>query len=95
MLQRGLFRGFKWSLCQLVQHQGEVPRGDARPTFGSVSVETFQETSEILIFADVNGRIPNLSAMADLWYLAVTSYPQTGTEQARIGSWLITLQGMP
>ena len=55
MLQGGLFNWFKWSLCQLVQDQGEVPRGDSPPTFGSVSVETIQETSEIFILGDING----------------------------------------
>ena len=58
MLQRGLFKGFKRSRCQLVQHQGEVPGGDTPPTFGSVSVEVIQETSEIFIFADTGRRIP-------------------------------------
>ena len=55
VLQRGLFEGFKWSLCQLVQHQGEVPGGAAPLTLGSVSVETIQETNEIFIFTDING----------------------------------------
>ena len=53
MLQGGLFNWFKRGLCQLVQNQGEVPGGDSPPAFGSVSVETIQETSEILIFADI------------------------------------------
>ena len=43
---------------QLVQHQGEVPVVDNPSIFGSVSVETIKKTSEILIFADINGRIP-------------------------------------
>ena len=60
MLQGGLFNGFKWSICQLVQKQGEIPGGDAPPTFGPVSVETIQETSEILIFADIYGCISQL-----------------------------------
>ena len=55
--QGGLFQGFKGSLCQLVQHQREVPGGDAPPALGSVSMETIQETSEILIFADINGDV--------------------------------------
>ena len=55
MLQRGLFYWFEWSLCQLVQHQGEVPAGDAPPILGSVSMEIVQETSWILIFADIYG----------------------------------------
>ena len=57
MLQRGLFKGFKGSLFQLVQHLGKVPRGDAPLTLGSASVETIQETSEILIFADIDGGV--------------------------------------
>ena len=40
-----------------MQHQREVPGGDAPPALGSVSNETIQETSEILIFADINGDI--------------------------------------
>ena len=55
MLQRGLFKGFKGSLCQLVQHQGKVPGGDAPLTVRSIYVETIQETSEIFIFADIYG----------------------------------------
>ena len=54
MLQSGLFKGLKWSLCQLVQNQGEVPGGYAPPTLRSISVETIQERSEIFIFADIN-----------------------------------------
>ena len=53
MRQRGLLEGFKRGLCQLVQHQGEVPGGEAPPTFRSVSVEAIHETSEIFIFADI------------------------------------------
>ena len=55
MLQGGLFNRFKWSLCQLVEHQGEVPGGDTPQSFGSISVKTIQETNEIFIFADMNG----------------------------------------
>ena len=62
MPQRGLFNWFKWSLCQLVQHQGEVPGGDTPPTFRSVSVETIQKTSEIRIFADIYGQIPQFDS---------------------------------
>ena len=40
-----------------MQHQGKVPRGDDPLTLGFVSVETIQETSEILIFADIDGRV--------------------------------------
>ena len=57
MLQRGLFDWLKWSLCQQVQNQGEVPGGGSPPAFGSVSVETVQETSENFILADINGRV--------------------------------------
>ena len=57
MLQRGLFNWFKWNLCQLVQHQEEVPGGNFPSSFGSVSVETIQEMSEIFIFAYVNGSV--------------------------------------
>ena len=57
MLQGDLFYWFKWSLCQLVQNQGEVPGGDSPPAFGSISMETIQETSEIFILADFDGRI--------------------------------------
>ena len=38
-----------------MEDKGEVPGGDAPPAFGSVSVEIIQETSEIFIFADING----------------------------------------
>ena len=55
MLERGLFKRFKESLCQLVQHQEKVP--DVPTTLASLSVEAIQESSEILIFADINGRI--------------------------------------
>ena len=40
-----------------MKYQGKVPGGDAPPAFGSVSMETVQETSEILIFADINSGI--------------------------------------
>ena len=66
MLQRGLLKGFKWSLCQLVQHQGEVPGGDAPLTLGSVSVEAIQETNEILTLLIFMGEFPSLSAKTDL-----------------------------
>ena len=58
ILQRDLFKGFKRSLCQLVQYQGEVPGGDVPPTFRSVSVEAIRETSEIFILADIDSCIP-------------------------------------
>ena len=49
-----------------VEHQREVPGGDAPPALGSVSMETIQETSEILIFADIYSDIARLSAIAYL-----------------------------
>ena len=55
MLQGGLLDWFKWSLIQLVLNQLEVPGGYAPPAFGSVSVETIQETSKIFVLADVEG----------------------------------------
>ena len=57
---------FKGRLCKLVQHQGKVPRGDAPLTLGSVSVETIQEMSAIVIVADINGQISQFVSMADL-----------------------------
>ena len=51
------FKRFKGSLCELWKHQGKVPGGDAPPTLESVSVEAIQETSEIIIFAVINGGI--------------------------------------
>ena len=46
-----------------MQHQREVPGGDAPPALGSLSMETIQETSEILIFADINGDIAHFIAL--------------------------------
>ena len=43
-----------------MKNQGEVPGEDSPPAFGSVSVETIQETSEIFILADTDGRISQL-----------------------------------
>ena len=40
--------GFRKSLCQLVQDQGKVPRGNESATLRSVSMENIQEMSEIL-----------------------------------------------
>ena len=47
-----------------MQNQCEVPGGDS--LFESVSVETIQETSEILSLLMLKGEFPSLSAMADL-----------------------------
>ena len=66
MLQGGLLDWFQRSLIQLVQNQWEVPGGYAPPAFGSVSVETIQETSEILSLLMLKGEFPSLSAMAEL-----------------------------
>ena len=49
-----------------MQYQGKVPGGDVLPALGSVSMETIQETSEILFFAELMVELPSLSAMADL-----------------------------
>ena len=57
MLQGGLFNWFKMTLVSWCKNQGEVPGGDSLPAFGSVSVETIQETSEIFILTDLDGRI--------------------------------------
>ena len=57
MLQGGLFNWFKMTLVSWCKNQGEVPGGDSLPVFGSVSVETIQETSEIFILTDLDGRI--------------------------------------
>ena len=51
---------FKGSLNQLVQDQRKVPGGYTSPALGPVSTETLQETGEILIFADINGRVAQL-----------------------------------
>ena len=45
--------GLNGAFCQLVQHQEEVPGGDTPVTLRSFSLETVEETSEILIFADI------------------------------------------
>ena len=58
--------GFKGSLCNLVENHGKVPRRDASPILRSVSVETITETSEVFIFADINGDFPSFSTVADL-----------------------------
>ena len=60
VFQGGLFKGFKGSLCQLVQYQGKVPGWYAPPTLGSVSMESIQDVGEILIFADINDGISQL-----------------------------------
>ena len=45
------------NLVSWCKNQGEVPGGDFLPAFGSVSVESIQETSEIFILTDIDGRI--------------------------------------
>ena len=59
MLQGGLFNWFKMNLVSWCKNQGEIPGGDTLPAFGSVSVETIQETSEIFILTDIDGRTIN------------------------------------
>ena len=43
-----------------MQDQGQVLGGYTSPALGPVSMETIQETSEILIFADINGGVAQL-----------------------------------
>ena len=58
MLQGGLLNWFKMNLVSWCKkNEGEVPGGDSLPAFGSVSVGTIQETSEIFILTDIDGRI--------------------------------------
>ena len=57
MLQGGLFNWFKMNLVSWCKNQEEVPGGDSPPAFGSVSVETIHETSEIFILTDIDGQI--------------------------------------
>ena len=57
MLQGDLFNWFKMTLVSWCKNQGEVPGGDSLPAFGSVSVEIIQETNEIFILTDIDGRI--------------------------------------
>ena len=57
-----------------MQHQGKVPGGDVPLTLGSVFVEANQESSEILIFVYIHGRITQLSVMADLYPSMVLGY---------------------
>ena len=54
MLQEGLFKGFKGSLCELVKNQEKAPGGDVSATHMSVSMESIQEMSEIFVLADIN-----------------------------------------
>ena len=57
MLQGGLFNWLKMNLVSWCKNQRGVPGGDSPPAFGSVSVETIQETSEIFILTDIDGRM--------------------------------------
>ena len=57
MLQGGLLNWFKMNPVSWCKNQGEVPAGDSFPAFGSVSVGTIKETSEIFILTDIDGRI--------------------------------------
>ena len=64
--QGRLFNGFEGSLCELVQHPGKVPGGDAPPTLGSFSVKTIQGRVRFPSLLALMGEFPSLSAMADL-----------------------------
>ena len=55
MLQGGLLNWFKMNLASWCKNQGEVLGGDSILAFGSVSVETIQETSEIFILTGGGG----------------------------------------
>ena len=58
---------FNGSLCEPVKYPGKIPRGNAPPTLGCVSVETIKATREILIFAGIIiGEFHSLSTMDDL-----------------------------
>ena len=57
MLQGGLFNWCKMTFVSWCKNQGEVPGGNSPPGFGSVSVETIQETSEIFILTDIDWQI--------------------------------------
>ena len=61
-------------LCQLLQHQGEVPGTEAPPTLRSVIMGTVQETSEILMLLKFIGELPSLSALADLYLIYTWLY---------------------
>ena len=43
-----------------MQDQGQVPGGHTPPALGPVSMETIQEMGEILIFADIYGRVAQI-----------------------------------
>ena len=55
VLQRHLHERFKGWHCQLMKDQGELTRRDTSVPFRPVPVE---ESVEIFIFADINGRVP-------------------------------------
>ena len=54
------FNWFKMNLVSWCKNQEEVPGGDSPPAFGSVSVETIQETSQIFILTDIDGQISHM-----------------------------------
>ena len=68
------------SLCQLVTHQGRVPDMAAPSNPWVCLCGIIQETGEILIFVDINGEFPNMSAMADLWLSVVLGCSCPGTD---------------
>ena len=58
-----------------MQHKRDVPGGDASLILKSVSVETNQETSEILIFATIDGWISQF--VCNGWPIAINcTWPQ-------------------
>ena len=66
MLQRGMFHWFKWSLCQLVQDQGEIPGGDPLRPLGLSLWKLSRRRVRFSSLLVLIGEFPSLSAMADL-----------------------------
>ena len=76
MLQRGLFKGLKWSLCQLVQHQGEVPGGMPIRHLGLSLWKLSRRRVRFSSLLTLIGELPNCQQWlicSHQWYLAVTS----------------------
>ena len=65
-LQRGLFKRCTGSLCQLVQHQGEVPGGMPFLPLGLSLWKLSKSRVRISALLTLIGVFPSLSAMADL-----------------------------
>ena len=49
---------FERGLHQLMKDQREIPGRDISTAFGPIPVKTGQQPVEILIFVDINGRVP-------------------------------------